>query len=166
MLIKALITRLNDGTNTMSSRVSSSHSRLSTLVYDKYRNLPDLILRLLTHDNTIVAKANSSKARSSDAQMLRAQRVFPALEMIEQSGIPKQHQADIRQTVWSHLEGSIWSIRDKAAKSLSYLPASDDIKFEMERCLQLTWLTQNALHGRLLYLRYLFSRLRQDTQGK
>ncbi|KAL8734098.1 MAG: hypothetical protein Q9181_003306 [Wetmoreana brouardii] len=163
MLIKALITRLHDGTNTASSRASSSHRRLSTLVYDKYKNLPDLILRLLIPmDSTDVDEAQS-EATSTGTFVLRAQRVFPALEVIEQSGIPKYHQAEIRQAVWKHLEGPVWAIRDKAAKALSYLPASDGIKNEMEYTLQKTWSTQNALNGRLLYVRYLYARLRRDA---
>ncbi|KAL8686368.1 MAG: hypothetical protein Q9218_007155 [Villophora microphyllina] len=160
MLMKALITRLNDGTNTNSTKVSSSHRRLSTLVYDKHQNLPDLVLRLLATPDT---QSLESAAKLSDTLVMRAQRVFPALEMIEQSGIPKQHRVEIRQAAWSHLEGPAWPLRDKAAKALSYIPAHDEIYLEMESCLQKPRSTQNALHGRLLYLRYLFARLRWDA---
>ncbi|KAL8696436.1 MAG: hypothetical protein Q9201_007659 [Fulgogasparrea decipioides] len=163
MLIKALITRLHDGTDIASSKASSSHRRLSTLVYDKYKNLPDLILRLLIPKDLTDIDEAQSEATFTGTFVLRAQRVFPALEVIEQSGVPKHHQAEIRQAVWKHLEGAVWPIRDKAAKALSYLPASDSIRIEMEYCLQKTWSTQNALHGRLLYLRYLYTRLRRDA---
>ncbi|KAI4198847.1 MAG: hypothetical protein LQ350_004996 [Teloschistes chrysophthalmus] len=160
MLMKALITRLNDGTNANSTKASSSHRRLSTLVYEKYPNLPNLILQLLTIDDEIEAQSLQAAAVGMpESLILRAQRVFPALEMIEQSGIPERHRGQIRQAVWSHLEGMVWPIRDKAAKALSYLPAHDEIEREMESSLQMPWSTQNALHGRLLYLRHLFARL-------
>ncbi|KAL9581913.1 MAG: hypothetical protein Q9212_003607 [Teloschistes hypoglaucus] len=160
MFMKALITRLNDGTNTNSTKASSSHRRLSTLVYDKHPNLPNLILQLLTVDDKIETQSLPAAAvQISETLILRAQRVFPALEMIEQSGIPERHRGQIRQVVWSHLEGMAWLIRDKAAKALSYLPAHDEIEGEMESCLQIPWFTQNALHGRLVYLRHLFARL-------
>lgn len=166
MLLKALITRLNDGTNTASSRVSSAHRRLSPLVYEKHRNLPDLLLRLLKPTDTINLEMPRPEANSSDKLVLRAQHVFPALEIIEQSGIPKRYRGEIWQAVWGHLEGPVWPIREKAAKALSYLPVGDCIWQEMKRCLQLPWSTQNALHGRHLYMRDLFARMNCDAKGK
>ncbi|KAL8970987.1 MAG: hypothetical protein Q9197_003508 [Variospora fuerteventurae] len=159
MLLKALITRMNDGTNTASSKVSSSHRRLSTLVYDKYQNLPDLLLRLLNPEKTINEETlrTQSQATSPNDTVLQAQHVFPALEIIEQSGIPERHQSEIRQAVWFHLEGPVWPIREKAAKALSYLPVSDQREEEMRQYLQTPWFTQNALHGRYLYLRFMFA---------
>ena len=165
MLIKALISRLNDGTNTSSSAVSSSHRRLSTLVYDKYPNLPSLILRLLKQGDTIGIEAGLAAATMLDQDTLRAQRVFPALEMIEQSGVPKQHQLEIRRALQSHLEGPIWAIRDKSAKALSYLPATKAVLLEVQHQLQADSGKQNVLHGRLLYARYLVMRVRHEPQG-
>ncbi|KAL8732092.1 MAG: hypothetical protein Q9166_003046 [cf. Caloplaca sp. 2 TL-2023] len=166
MLLKALITRLNDGTNTLSSKAPSSHRRLSSLVYDKYKNIPDLLLRLLALEDMTECEKTLRQENVTDTLVLRAQRVFPALEIIEQSGIPRKYQTEIRQAVWSHLEGSVWPIRDKAAKALSYFPYSEDIPFEIRRCLQDPWSTQNALHGRLLYLRHLVSRLNSDAESE
>lgn len=161
MLLKALITRMNDGTNTASSKVSSSHRRLSTLVYEKYQNLPDLLLRLLNSKDTIDEETlrTQSQANSPIDTVLQAQYVFPALEIIEQSGIPEKHQSEIRRAVWTHLEGPVWPIREKAAKALSYLPVSDQIEEEMRQYLQPPWFTQNALHGRHLYLRFMFAQV-------
>ncbi|KAL8837449.1 MAG: hypothetical protein Q9170_002535 [Blastenia crenularia] len=147
-----------------SHQVASSHRRLSSLVYDKYPILPDLLSRLLGAKDTISTESALPQARLPDALLLQAQRVFPALEIIEQSGIPKQHQAEIAQAVWDHLEGPIWPIREKAAKALSHLPPKDDIADEIEQRLRLPWRTQNALHGRLLYLRLLTSRLQPSLE--
>ena len=166
MLLKALITRLNDGTNTSSSRVSSSHRRLSSLVYDKYQNLPDLLIRMLRAERLMNTDYIYSKSTQPDSLVLQAQRVFPALEIIEQSGIPKWHRAKIQDAVWNHLEGSVWPIREKAAKTLSYLPVSEHVEDEMLGCLQRPSSTQNALHGRHLYLRSLFARVQPNTDGE
>ncbi|KAL8775229.1 MAG: hypothetical protein Q9209_000235 [Squamulea sp. 1 TL-2023] len=165
MLMKALITRLNDGTNTLSSKTSSSHRHVSTLVYDKYPNVPDLLLRLLTYKDALNNQTLEQEVTVADTLVIRAQRVFPALEIIEQSGIPKRYHLEIRQASWSHLEGPVWAIRDKAAKSLSYLPQGEAITVEVKRCLQSPWSTQNALHGRLLYVQYLVARLKSDSEG-
>ncbi|KAL8806723.1 MAG: hypothetical protein Q9182_001120 [Xanthomendoza sp. 2 TL-2023] len=157
MLLKALITRLNDGTNTLSSKAPSSHTRISSVVYVKYQRLPGLLLRLLARQDAIDGENIQRKADGAHTFVLQAQRVFPALEMLEQSGLPEKHQQEIRQAVWSHVEGPVWPIRDKAARALSYLPSNEAIEDEVRRCLLVPWSTQNALHGRLLYLQYLVS---------
>ncbi|KAL8811725.1 MAG: hypothetical protein Q9200_001557, partial [Gallowayella weberi] len=157
MLLKALITRINDGTNTLSSKAPSSRTRISSAVYVKYQSLPGLLLRLLAHQDAIEGGRFQRKADDADTFVLQAQRVFPALEMVEQSGIPEKHHQEIRQAVWSHVEGPVWPIRDKAARALSYLPSNEAIETEVRRCLLVPWSAQNALHGRLLYLRYLVS---------
>ena len=164
--MKALITRMNDGMNTLSSKAPSSHRHVSSLVYDKYPNVPDLLLRLLTHKDVINSERLHKEVAIPDTLIPQAQHVFPALEMIEQSGIPRKHGKEIRQASWNHLEGPVWAIRDKAAKALSYLPHSNAIESEVRRCLQSPWSSQNSLHGHLLYLRYLVIRLRSDPEGK
>ncbi|KAL9001465.1 MAG: hypothetical protein Q9169_000040 [Polycauliona sp. 2 TL-2023] len=165
MLMKALITRMNDGTNTLSKQASSASRSASSLVYDRFPNVPDLILRLLTHNDVIDSKMSHQGFVTPDSLLTQAQHVFPALEIIEQSGIPKKYHTEIQQASWSHLEGPVWAIRDKAAKALSYLPKSNAIETEIKRCLQSPWSTQNSLHGYLLYLRYLAIRLQSDTEG-
>lgn len=165
MLLKALITRLNDGTNTASSRVSSAHKRLSSLVYEKYQNLPDLLLRLLKYQDTVNLRIPQPEAKLAETLVLQAQRVFPALEIIEQSGVPTGHQSEILQAVWRHLQGPVWPIREKAAKALSYLPVGDNIEREVKQCLKRPWTTQNALHGRHLYLKYLLARMEPGANG-
>lgn len=166
MLMKALITRMNDGTNTLSSKAPSSSRHTSSPIYHKYPNVPELILRLLTHKDAIDSEGLHEGVTLPEKLVSQAQHVFPALEIIEQSGIPKQYYAEIRKASWDHLEGPVWAIRDKAAKALSYLPKSDAIKSEVQHCLQSSGSSQNSLHGRLLYLRYLTTRFGLDSEGK
>lgn len=157
---------MNDGTSTYSSRVPSSHRRLSAFVYDKYQVLPDLVLRLLTSRATDEDGKHLLQAEVQETNVLRAQRVFPALEIIEQSGIPKQNSSETWQAAWTHLEGPVWPLREKAAKALSFLPASEDIAAEIEQCVRRPWPSQNSLHGRHLYLRFLLARMGRDANGK
>ncbi|KAL8920823.1 MAG: hypothetical protein Q9172_004329 [Xanthocarpia lactea] len=164
LAVDALITRLNDGTNTHSNKAPSSYRHATSPVYDKFPNVPDLMLRLLTQDDALNSERLQQRITVADALVLRAQRVFPALEIIEQSGIPKMYYSEILQASWSHLEGSVWAIRDKAAKALSYLPNGEAIQTETRRCLQLPPSNQNSLHGRLLYVRYLVARLKSDSE--
>ena len=166
MLMKALITRMNDGTNILSSKAPSSSRRCSSPIYHKYPNVPELILRLLTHNDAVDSEGLHQGVTLPEKLVSQAQHVFPALEIIEQSGIPKQYHAEIRKASWNHLEGPVWAIRDKAAKALSYLPKSDAIESEVKHCLQSSCSSQNSLHGRLLYLRYLTTRLGLDSEGK
>lgn len=164
--MKALITRMNDGTNMLSSKAPSSQKHVSSLVYEKCPNVPDILLQLLTHKDGIDGERLHKGVVMPDTLLSQAQHVFPALEIIEQSGIPRKYCTEIRQASWNHLEGPVWAIRDKAAKALSYLPNSNAIETEVRRCLQSPWSRQNSLHGRLLYLRYLIFHLRSDSEGK
>lgn len=120
---------------------------------------------MLEYQDTVTGQIPQAETKLAETLALQAQRVFPALEIIEQSGIPKRHQNEIRQAVWRHLEGPVWPIREKAAKALSHLPLGDNIEREMKECLARPWTTQNALHGRHLYLKLLLARIEPGDKG-
>ena len=152
MLFKALLKRLNGGTDTSSTKTSSSHRRFSRLTYQKYPNLPNLLLRLL---RSTPAKQTSGR----DLQpMIQAHKVYPALEVIERSGIPPQHQGPFLDALHYYNESSDWSIREKAAKALSLIVDEGSIVKEVRSLLASNWKSQNELHGRLLRLRVLLAR--------
>lgn len=158
MLFKALVRRLNGGTDTGSSRASSSHRTFSTKVYNKYPNLPDLVLRLLQPmDSPVKNRIGHTNEIPSIISLTQAQRVFPALEIIERSGMPSQHRMGIKEAIWYHMESPVWSIREKAAKALSCVLDDNDRSTEIKALLQINWWSQNALHGKLLYLRCILS---------
>ena len=153
MLFKVLLKRLNGGTDTSSTKASSSHRRFSQLIYKKYPNLPDLLLRLLgqTHKEKLVAGREIYLT-------MQAHKVFPALEVIERFGIPSQHHGPFLVALRHYNESQDWSIREKAAKSLSLLVDETGIVEEVTSLLNPGWKSQNALHGRLLRLRFLLAR--------
>lgn len=153
MLFKALLKRLNGGTDTSSTKASSSRRRFSQLTYEKYPNLPDLLLRLLRQTPT----QTQITGRELNPTV-QAHRVFPALEVIERSGIPLQYQVTFLDALQYYNESPDWSIREKAAKTLSLIVDETSIVKEVTSLLAPNWKSQNALHGRLLRLRFLFAR--------
>ncbi|MCJ1464709.1 hypothetical protein MMC07_003322 [Pseudocyphellaria aurata] len=162
MLFKALIRRLNGGTDTASTKASSSHRSLSKLAYEKYPNLPNIILRLLyqTPEKPLNASVDGIETLSLS---LQAQWVFPALEILERSGFPLQHRIDIEEAVRRHMASPIWAIREKAAKTLALVTNDEDLNAEIRTLLKPSNISQNCLHGRLLCVRSMISRIGQKT---
>lgn len=153
MLFKALLKRLNGGTDTSSTKASSSRRRFSQLTYEKYPNLPGLLLRLLRRTST-QTQVTGKELR----QTMQAHKVFPAMEVIERCGIPSQHQIPFLDALRYYNESPDWSIREKAAKALSFIVDETDVVMEFKSLLVANWESQNALHGRLLRLRFLLAR--------
>ena len=161
MLFKALLKRLNGGTDTASTKASSSHRRFSQLTYEKYPNLPGLLFRLLPQHPTQVH--GTGKELYSRMQ---AHRVFPALEVIERFGIPSQYRGPFLDALQYYNESPDWSIREKAAKTLSLIVDETSIVAHVTSLLAPNWKTQNALHGRLLQLRVLLARMEAPLCGE
>ena len=161
MLFKALLRRLNGGTDTASTIVPSSHRQASKIVFAKYPNVPDLVLRLL-YDGGQPSLGGAARGTLN----ANAQSVFAALEVIERSGIPLTHEAEILDALKYYMAASDWAIRDKAAKTLSMVIHDQDLEVEINRLLSLDWMSQNVLHGRLLCVRYLICRVKVPLTGR
>ena len=155
MLMKALLNRINGGTDTSSPRASSSHRRFSKLTYEKFPHLPEMTLRLLS--------SQAQGLQYDQTDVLHAQRVFPALEIVERFGLPTSRAIEIRQAIIYHLEGPIWPMREKAAKTLGSIMLESDLLNETRNLLSKDWPHHNALHGRLLYLRWLLNRFQRGV---
>ena len=157
MLFKAVLRRLNGGTDTTSTRVSSSHRRSSIRTYETYPNLPGLVLKLLCNGRSLTVA--SPDLNGDEAHLAaHAHRIFSALEIVERSGLPAQHCTEILAAIWYHLECPDWAVREKAAKALSFALNGRDLIREIERLLSPSWPLQNALHGRLLCVRFMLAR--------
>ena len=153
MLFRALLKRLNGGTDTSSTKASSSHRRFSKATYEKYPNLPDLLLRLLRR-GPVQDEVTSRELYPT----MQAHRVFPVLEVIERFGLPSQHHNSFLDALRYYNESPDWSIREKSAKALSLVVDEKNILVEVMSLLAPNWHSQNALHGRLLRLRFLLAR--------
>lgn len=167
MLFKALLRRLNGGTDTASTKASSSHRSFSKLAYEKYPNLPNIILRLLFQNQRTLFKT-SHDATQTQTQTLsfQAQRVFPVLEILERSGLPLQHRVEIEEAIRHHMASPIWAIREKAAKALALVISEKDLSSEIKTLLRPGKSSQNCLHGRLLCVRFTISRIGAKITGE
>ena len=160
MLINSLIRRLNGGSDVNSPRLPNTHGPLSVGAYERFPNLPSLLMRLLRVDD-LDGRRNTQPALQQISVSLSttARRVFPALEIIARSGLPGVDRMSIVDLIHHHMQSPGWSIREKAANTLALVIREQDIALEIDRLLRPNSHSQNALHGRLLCVRRLVSRL-------
>lgn len=150
---------MHGGTDTASTRISSNHRRFSKLVYEKYPNLPNLILGLLSSGIKKTVYVNGGSRSQVFAHSLEAQRILPALEIIERSGLPLNHAVEIQHAIRQHQQSPAWAIREKSAKTLAAVVQDGELIAEIEGLLKIGRSRQNALHGSLLCVRYMITRL-------
>lgn len=165
MLFRALLNRMHGGSDAASTRISSNNRRFSKLVYEKYPNVPELILGLLSSGQKNTAHINGDDSDQLSIDSLEAQRVLPALEIIERSGLPANHTAEIQSSLRQHMQSPIWAIREKSAKTLAAVVPDGDLAAEIEDLLKIDRSRQNILHGRLLCIRYMIARLGVFSMG-
>lgn len=159
MLFNSLIRRMNGGSDINSSRTPSSHRRLSAAAYERFPNLPNLILRLLqVYDTPGPKGSQAAYGETFPSSTKTAQRVFPALEVVARSGLPGGQQTDVLNLIHYHMRSPVWSIREKAANTLALVVGEGDAASQVDRLMQPDWHSQNALHGRLLCIRQLVKR--------
>lgn len=165
MLLNSLLRRLNGGTDTNSTKASSARRQLSLVPYEKYPNLSELVLRLLSSSRMRPGIGDSTDQLSSNLVTFAVQKIFPALEVVERFGMPKDRRREIGELLRYHMEGSVWSIRDKAAKALACVMPENEVVKEIESMLGISTSSQNELHGRLLCIRYMLARLEPPISG-
>ena len=160
MLFNSLIRRLNGGSDVRSTRLPNTHGLLSAGAYERFPNLPGLIMRLLrVDDHEERGDTQLPLQQISESLGTTAQRVFPALEILARSGIPGVRRMSIVDLIHRHMQSPGWSVREKAANTLALTVKEQDIALEIDEFLRPNWPSQNALHGRLLCVRRLVSRL-------
>ena len=152
MLLKALLNRLSGGSDISQEIRSGTTRRPLPMIYEKYQNLPNLLLVMLR----VVAVGSSAS---------RAQQVFPALEMIGRWGLPAHEKTTIGQLVWNHMESSNWSVREKAARAMCTVLGDKVLCSKICDLFDPRWPSQNALHGRLLCARFLLARRKRVSHS-
>lgn len=165
MLLKALLNRLLGKNEANSSTTSANNLDTTNLLYDKFPILPDLIVKLLQSDAQLTESTRESAYRSGmTLDIPQAQKVFPALEIIQRAGMPLKHRPTIESLLRYHLGSTVWYIRKKAAKTISIVTNASRFHDVVTELLQESWPTQNNLHGRLLCVRELLL-MASDTVG-
>ena len=160
MLFNSLIRRLNGGSDVNSPILPNTGGLLSVGAYERFPNLPVLIMRLLRVDDLDGPRNTQTALQQISASLgTTAQRVFPALEILARSGLPGVHRVSIVDLIHHHMQSPGWSIREKAANTLALVVREQDIALEIDGFLRPDWQSQNDLHGRLLCVRRLVSRL-------
>ena len=157
MLLKALFRRLTRGADSsISNKTLSGQRFVATSVYEKYPNLADLVLSLLQDRSSTSEDAMlETQETTNHDTSASVRKIFPALEIIELAGVPSQHQLETRTLLHRHLASKSWYTREKAAKALSLVVNTEAYVREMNDILLQPWFSQNTLHGRLLYVRFM-----------
>lgn len=114
--------------------------------YDRYKNLPDLLLRLLSLDI---------------GDGVDAKEVFPALEFVRRVGPPEKDRTQFREKFFGHiikhLNCPTWDVRDLAARTACTFLLDDDWKLTIINLLNSNPDSTNWLHGVLLLIKYLLN---------
>ena len=159
MLFKALLSRLSTGLSSSPSKTLEGHRRFVKSTYNKYPRLADLVVRLLEQSCSI----GSKDLVDDDAQQI--QFAFPAMEVIERVGVPSIHRDAITSLLMKQLESHVWNLREKAARTLSFLLDENFLIERLRTTSQSGIFKQNAVHGMLLCLHNLSDAGRFDSSG-
>ncbi|KAK4196532.1 putative death-receptor fusion protein-domain-containing protein [Triangularia verruculosa] len=148
LLLRALIDCLL-GTGESKAIIESGWDGNSVRIsYNKYPELPDIILGLLQADDVGEGLANSAAAEA----------VFPALDIIRRAGPPEEHRDELRKRIENYLGSKIWHVREIAARTLCSFLLGEDWVSEIGKLLEQAGTSSNRLHGALLTARFVIER--------
>lgn len=149
MLFRAVIDRL---LGTDQSHFDHEGAAQTLISIHQHPQLIDVILDLL---------ANSNSGQSGLSTGFEG--VFPALQLLQHIQVPLVRLDVVKQAVESLTANASWHIRDKAARSLATLAASDEPAMALQSIRNLVLSSKNdrnALHGALLTSLHFISRLK------
>ena len=152
MLFRALTDRLL-GTNESQipdGPVVSSYSRIS---FDKYPKLLDIIVKFLKAGHEFLS-TGKDVAIAGREQQRTTESVFPALYILQKALPPQKDLQKIKELVLSLTASPQWVVRDMAARTYAALVASTGATHTVQSILKPPFIDQNALHGRLLSVKY------------
>lgn len=144
MLFRALMDRLIGTNDAFSDEDMYTQSRLSD---EAITSLMQVVLQLLATD--------------ADVDQVKAEVVFPALQLLQRIQPPSGMSEKIQSSVLRLASSRQWLVRDKAAKTYATLVSAKDRVGRIASLLQHKARSQNEAHGDLLTARYLI-----DRQGK
>lgn len=150
MLIRSLIDCLFGTSESKSITEAGWDGRSIRLSYDRYQDLPHLLLKLLVVD--------PGYTHNSRPGISAVESVFPALDIIRRAGPPEINRDKIYLRVSAHLGSHIWHVRELAARTMCTLLIRDDWPIRIEELLLLATESSNRLHGTLLAIKFFVER--------
>lgn len=148
MLLKALLNRITSGTGGNYLHTLEGHLRFAKASYHKYPELATLVEKLLKDGLSV----DNSESLSNQASR-EVHTSFPAIEAISRVGFQQSHREEVEALLMFHLDSAVWTIRDKAAKTLGPLMDDSMLIASIEERIRSRPLTNNAVHGRLLCMK-------------
>jgi hypothetical protein len=121
------------------------------LSYDKYPDLPGLLLKLLDADTCRLENLTAPKVSSVES-------MFPALDIIRRAGPPSTHRNEIYKSVSVHLGSKVWHIRELAARTICTLLLHDDWLPAVVKLIESSTKSTNHLHGVLMAVKFVLER--------
>ncbi|KAK5745012.1 hypothetical protein LTR17_001763 [Elasticomyces elasticus] len=143
MLFRAVIDRL---LGTSDAHIDDHGQVQKQLSVDQHPQLLSVVLGLLR-----------TPFDAPEMTMARSEGVFPALQLLQRLEVPEAQAAAARRAVYGLMGSSQWHVREKAARTYASLIASREACQEFERLLDITTMSQNALHGALLSARHIMN---------
>lgn len=156
ILLRSLIDNLFGSSETKHMIEAGWDGKANRIAYNKYSNLPDLLVNLLESGHRMMAPAATSTAG--------AESVFPALDIIRRAGPPDTHRNELQGHIVKYLASPVWHVREMAARTLCSCLLHDNWFQEIQSLLNQalkdqTRNAQNYVHGCLLALNFVFERL-------
>ena len=157
MLMKAIINRLAGGNGSKSNLNPTGRGSSSIVTFERFPILATLLIQLLRQSCELEQVEVCEELHPFHGSQA-IQSAFPALELLETFGIPEKYQELTKRLVLRIVGSRCWSLREKAAHTLSFMLTEQDVMEEIQGQWQSFWPSQNKLHGRLLCLKYIIFR--------
>ncbi|KAH8198105.1 hypothetical protein TruAng_007726 [Truncatella angustata] len=157
ILLRSLIDTLFGTSESKTSMEAGWDGRTTRLAWHKYDSLPLLLVNLLKSGQT---------TQDVSKGMVRAESVFPALDIIRRAGPPQEFKSELYGVVAWYLGSPIWHVREIAARTLCSFLLQADWLGRIRTLLQKSYSSANKIHGALLTLKFLLERLLEAMPDK
>lgn len=151
MLFRSLIDRFL-GTNEAPVDAFEVTSR-TTLFYDRYPGLMDLLLRLLQDSVSSNHTTKNLPSKSMGNGNTTREALFPILDLLRRARPDKPERSKLRRSVLDATGSSERHVRDMAARTYVTLYQDYELAENLSTLFPFTNLTHNAFHGRLICLK-------------
>ncbi|KAJ8058763.1 hypothetical protein OCU04_011752 [Sclerotinia nivalis] len=151
LLLRSLIDCLF-GTNENKASIEAGWDGRSTkLSYEKYPELPEILLKLLNKETISTDNTNAPAIGAIES-------VFPSLDIIRRTGPPVILRNEIKERVSIHLGSKFWHTRELAARTMCTFMLHDGWLLDLQNLLKIANLSTNHTHGVLLTVNFVLER--------